>query len=226
MALKIMREAVAAHYAKFIFISLGFFVLYYVVLLLATMLRFGEIPNYIEVYNIFEIYQLIFQGTPSLTDAIPIMLEEAWIETGYKNPLYYGVATWSYMLIPPKMLLVLFMSMLLGLFIVLSLYKKNYACLHPSKTADIKRSGKGLYLMAGIGSSMVALTSATLTWVVCCATPSWVVALAMLGMSASLALWLEPIGSILTVGGMALLVVIVILQVKATEEVKQLGVKS
>ena len=46
---------------------------------------------------------------------------------------------------------------------------------------------------AGGGAALVGVSSATLSWVVCCATPTWVVSLAMLGMSASLALWLEPL---------------------------------
>jgi len=49
------------------------------------------------------------------------------------------------------------------------------------------------------------MSSATLSWVVCCATPTWVVSLAMLGMSASLALWLEPLGDFITISGFLLL---------------------
>ena len=39
------------------------------------------------------------------------------------------------------------------------------------------------------------------SWVVCCATPTWVVSLAMMGMSASLALWLEPLVIFITITG-------------------------
>jgi hypothetical protein len=59
------------------------------------------------------------------------------------------------------------------------------------------------------------MTSATLTWVVCCATPSWIVGLAMLGMSSSLALWLEPFGKIINVLGLILVVWIILLQLKS-----------
>ena len=55
------------------------------------------------------------------------------------------------------------------------------------------------------GAAMVGLSSATLSWVVCCATPTWVVSLAMMGMSASLALWLEPVGDLITIAGFSLL---------------------
>lgn len=193
----LIRQAIRQHSAALLLTSLGFVVIYYVGLLLLTMLRFGEIPNYVEFYNVFNVYGLIFKGTPSLIDAIPILIDEPWFETGYKNPAYYGVATWSFMLIPPKMLLVLAMGSLLGLFTVLVLYGRQGAC-------QLK-TDKRLYAAAGMSSVFISLTSATLTWVVCCATPSWVVALAMLGMSSSLALWLEPLGNFLTLAGLGIM---------------------
>lgn len=192
-------------------VSVGFTVIYYSGLLMLTMIRFAEIPNYVEFYDIFKIYGLILEGTPSLIDAIPIIMAEAWFETGYKNPSYYGVATWSYMLIPPKMLLVFLMGGLLGVFTVLRKHQKNTAC-------NAKKD-KGLFVAVGISSTFISLTSATLTWVVCCATPSWVVALAMLGMSASLALWLEPLGNIMTISGLLLMVWIIYSQLKSIAKV-------
>lgn len=200
------NQAIIHHWKVLLVTSIGFFILYYLGLLLLTMLRFGEIPNYITFHDVLGTYKLIFEGTPSLIDAFPIYVAEPWFETGYKNPDYYGVATWSYMLIPPKMLLVLIMGLLLGIFLSLSKYSKKLQC--------AIKSDKGLYAAAGMGSIFISLTSATLTWVVCCATPSWVVALAMLGMSASLALWLEPLGTFLTLGGFLLMVWIIFLQLK------------
>lgn len=191
-------------------ISFGFLILYYAGLLMLTMIRFAEIPNYFEFYDVIGTYRLIFEGTPSLVDALPILVAEPWFEAGYKNPYYYGVATWSFMLIPPKMFLVFLMGFLLGIFSVLMSYSRKFAC-------SVK-SDKGLYAAAGIGSIFISLTSATLTWVVCCATPSWVVALAMLGMSASLALWLEPLGNFLSVGGFGLMLWIIYYQLKKLEQ--------
>jgi len=204
--LKLILNAIKDHLRLFMLVSLGFFVLYYSGLLLLTMIRFGEIPNYVEFYDIFKIYSLIYEGTPSFIDAIPIFIDEAWFETGYKNPNYYGVATWSFMLIPPKMLLVLLMGILLGVFLVLVKYSRAGQC-------ELK-ADKKLFAAAGMGSVFISLTSATLTWVVCCATPSWVVALAMLGMSASLALWLEPLGNILSISGLILMFWIIGIQVR------------
>ena len=204
--IRLTISLIRRNWLLFLLISIGFPLFYYLVLLLLTMWRFGEIPNYVEVYNIFHVYKQIFDGTPSLTDALVILKDEAWIETGYKNPEYYGVATWSYMLIPPKMLLVLLMGMLLGLFAVLTVSSRKMAC-------QLK-SEKKLVAAAGLGSTFVCLTSATLTWVVCCATPSWVVALSMLGMSSSLALWLEPMGKVMTMLGIGIMLVIIIYQLR------------
>ena len=204
--IRLTISLIRRHWLLFMLVSVGFPVYYYLALLLLTMWRFGEIPNYVEVYNIFHVYKQIFDGTPSLTDALMILKDEAWIETGYKNPEYYGVATWSYMLIPPKMLLVFLMGMLLGLFAVLTVSSRKMAC-------QLK-SEKKLVAAAGLGSTFVCLTSATLTWVVCCATPSWVVALSMLGMSSSLALWLEPMGKVMTMLGIGIMLVIIIYQLR------------
>lgn len=202
----IITKAVSQHWVTLLLVSVGFVIIYYVGLLSATMLRFEEIPNYVVFHDVFNVYGLIFKGTPSLLDAISILVDEPWFETGYKNPSYYGVATWSFMLIPPKMLLVFLMGFLLGIFIVLVMYGKDQAC---HVQAD-----KRLFAMAGVSSTLISLTSATLTWVVCCATPSWVVALAMLGMSASLALWLEPLGNILTVSGLLMMLWIIYYQLR------------
>ena len=207
---KTLSNAVKQQWNILLLISIGFMVLYYVGLLLVTMLRFGEIPNYVEFYDLIGTYRLIYEGTPSLQDALPIFIDEPWFEAGYKNPEYYGVATWSFMLIPPKMLLVLLMGILLGIFAVLVNYSRKLAC--------TVKTDKRLFAVAGMGSVLISLTSATLTWVVCCATPSWVVALAMLGMSASLALWIEPLGSFLSVGGLVLMVWIIIVQLKKIED--------
>lgn len=205
--LSLAYKAISQHSRNFLLVSFGFAVIYYSGLLSLTMLRFGEIPNYVVFHDVFHVYGLIFDGTPSLIDTIPIIMGEPWFETGYKNPDYYGVATWSYMLIPPKMLLVLLMGLLLGVFTTLLKYGKS------SSSCQLK-SEKRLFAAAGISSMLISLTSATLTWVVCCATPSWVVALAMLGMSASLSLWLEPIGDLLTFTALLLMVWVIYYQLK------------
>jgi len=205
----ITLQAIKQHWLLWLFMVAGFLVLYYGGLLLVTIIRFHEVPNYVEVYNIWHVYQQIFDGTPSLRDAMKILIDEAWIEMGYKSPEYYGIATWSYMLIPPKMLVVGLMSMLVATFITLRVYSREQAC-------PLSNRGK-LYTVAGVGSGMVGLGSATLTWVVCCATPSWVVGLSMLGLSSSLALTLEPFGKIINTAGIGLILWIIFLQLKSID---------
>lgn len=197
---RLIGHTIARYRRRWLAIGLGFVVCYYAGLLLFTMLRFGEIPNYVTFHDVPGNYRLILDGTPALSDAFPILIEEPWFETGYKNPHYYGVATWSYMLIPPKMLLVFLTGALLATVAVLAARSRETAC--PTSPACA-------YTAAGVGSALVGLTSATLTWVVCCAAPSWVVALAMLGMSVSLALWLEPLGAMLTLLGLLLFISVI-----------------
>lgn len=188
-------RAPAAHWRRWLVVTVGFFVLYYVGLLVLTVARFRELPNYFEVYDVVGSYRQILHGTPAWSDAWRILLDEPLFEMGFKDPRYYGVATWSYLLIPPKLGIVLLAGALLATVVVLAARIREAGCpaLRPSA-----------YLAAGAGSVFVGLTSATLTWVACCATPSWVVALTMLGMSSSLALWLEPVGAVLTVSGLLL----------------------
>ena len=202
---KVVKQALYREWRVLSLVAVSFVVLYYLFILIATMLRFGEIPNYLTVHDVLHNYYLILTGTPSLVDAIPILFDEPWLETGYKNPLYYGVATWSYMLIPLKMIPIIVIGLLLGVFAALSSYSKSLYCQLPAKRS---------FTLAGIGTGMVGLTSVTLTWVVCCATPSWVVALSMLGMSASLALWIEPAGKLLTFSGMLVMLWVVLQQAR------------
>lgn len=208
-------RSIAAQRWRWLGMAVGFTVLYYALLLAFTMLRFWEIPNYVVFHDTLHVYSLIFSGTPSWLDALPILMAEPWFEAGYKNPDYYGVATWSYMLIPPKMLLVLLMGMCLATFFVLKRQGACRATLH----SDSKSTAA-----AGLGTTFISLTSATLTWVVCCSTPSWSVALAMLGMSASLALWLEPVGNILMFAGLALLGVAIYFQARRVIENAQMQI--
>ena len=202
---KVVKQALYREWRVLSLVAVSFVALYYLFILIATMLRFGEIPNYLTVHDVLHNYYLILTGTPSLVDAIPILFDEPWLETGYKNPLYYGVATWSYMLIPLKMIPIIVIGLLLGVFAALSSYSKSLYCQLPAKRS---------FTLAGIGTGMVGLTSVTLTWVVCCATPSWVVALSMLGMSASLALWIEPAGKLLTFSGMLVMLWVVLQQAR------------
>jgi hypothetical protein len=193
---------------RWLFLSLGFTLLYYTMILVFTVIRFQEIPNYVNFENVFHVYHLILSHTPSLSDAIPILTDEAFFETGFKDPNYYGVATWSYMLIPPKMLVVLLMAMLFTTFIILKSHTKQTACMQKKPIVPTTK----LTTTAGIGTMLISLTNVTLSWVVCCATPNWSVALTMLGLSSSVSLWLNPYGMYMTIIGLVLLVLAVFYQ--------------
>jgi len=187
---------------RWLSLSLGFTVLYYFMILVFTVIRFQQIPNYVNVENVFHVYHMILANTPSLSDAIPILTNEAFFETGFKDPNYYGVATWSYMLIPPKMLMVLLMAMLLTTFIILKSYTKRTVCMQKRPGVPTPK----LTTTAGIGTMLISLTNVTLSWVVCCATPNWSVALTMLGLSSSVSLLLDPYGLYMTIIGLVFLV--------------------
>lgn len=204
--LDLIGRSIAHHWQRWAAISLGFVVLYYGILLLLTMLRFGEIPNYLVFHHVIKNYKQILDGTPALSDAVPILLDEPWLETGFKDPNYYGVASWSYMLIPPKVLIVLFTGMLAGTMGALAATGKRVAC---------RVVAPRTYIAAGVGAGLVGLANVTLTWVVCCATPSWVVALTMLGvMSVSAAASLQPYGSLLNVAGLLMFIAIIAQQAR------------
>ena len=70
-------------------------------------------------------------------------------------------------------------------------------------------SGTKLRAPIGIGTVLVAMTNATMSWVVCCAAPSWVVGLAMLGLGVSTSLALETMGPALNLAGFGLLLAMV-----------------
>jgi hypothetical protein len=55
------------------------------------------------------------------------------------------------------------------------------------------------------GAVMAGVASMTITWVVCCAAPTWIVGLAILGVSVTTAFALQPIGGWLTLLGIGLL---------------------
>jgi len=194
---------------RWLALSVGFTVLYYLMVLVFTIIRFQELPNYVAFENVFHVYHMILSNTPSLLDSIPIMAQEAFFETGFKDPNYYGIATWSYMLLPAKVLLVLCMAMLLTTYLFLKSQTRRI-CLHRNPGVPSSK----LTTSAGIGTALVSLTNVSLSWVVCCATPNWSVALSMLGLSSSISLWLNPYGIYMTIIGLGLMLAAVFSQAR------------
>lgn len=170
--------------------TLAGFVVYHILLVAIPVARFGQLPNYLSLYNFPQAVQLIFAGTPALSDAFWILTEEPLFETGFMNP-DFGIAEWSLILVPGKTGLAILLSALLGAFVIL---RRDH------------RHGSGLTTVsATVGASCLAMGSASLTWVVCCATPTWSVLLAFLGVSTSLALALTPFGGAIAALGVGLL---------------------
>jgi hypothetical protein len=183
--------------AAWLAISFGWPVLYYAGLLAALVLQFDNWPNYATVHDWPANVARIFSSTPSLGDSVRIAREEWLLETGYLNTDFgLGISEWSLTLVPEKMLMMLAMGMILATIWALNAARARSCSLGEAGTAAAT---------TGVGAGLVALTGATMTWVVCCASPSWIVGLTMLGLSVATADWLEPVGFWLNIAGFALL---------------------
>lgn len=181
--------------------AVGFIAGYHALWVGLMVVRFGHWPNFAKSYDVAEAYRLIVAGTPSWSDAVAIMLDEPWFDIGYLSPQWH-IVEWSMMILPPQFTTVTLLSLLLATFIVLSVAVQRAPCAGAARRSPTSRL---LAATALFGAALTGTTSATLFWVVCCATPTWVVALAMLGVSASLAFLIEPAGFVLAASGLALL---------------------
>lgn len=178
---------------------LGICIAYYVLMLLALIIKFQALPNYINVFDWIENVLWIFESTPSLRDALLIVTEEWWLEIGFMNYDFgMGISEWSMFVSPWKMLSVATFS---ALFMSYLLVMKSQA---KACTPSVNLASK---LSTGVGGLFFAITSLTMSWVVCCATPTWIVGLAIMGLGVSTSLAIEPIGIWLNVMGFILMVV-------------------
>jgi hypothetical protein len=168
---------------------------YQCAMLIALVLRFGDLPNYVEVYNWPGNVWRIVQSTPAWGDVWPIVAQEWLIEVGYMDYDYgLGLSVWALAVVPAKVAVVAIMGALAALAVTLA---RGQVC----ATGALRSSGAATTLGAGL----VLMTNATMSWVVCCATPSWVVGLAMLGLGVSTSLALEDMGGLIATVGFALL---------------------
>ncbi|MEO1204755.1 MAG: hypothetical protein AAFV45_00330 [Pseudomonadota bacterium] len=200
-----IQTAVSRNFAVWLTITIGFVVTYYVGLLLSMIWRFGNWPNYITGYDWPGNVWTIIQSTPSWIDMAPIITEEWLLEVGYMNMSFgNGISEWSLNLIPIKMLVIVVLAMIVA---------TMWALFHERERSCTRQAIAPL-MATGAGTSLVALTGATMSWVVCCATPSWIVGLAMLGMSVAMANWLEPAGTLVALAGFTLLAVGLLVQAR------------
>lgn len=205
----LISSEVRQHWRKLLLSGLVFAILFQVIMLLALIVRFQALPNYSSFFNWPGNVVTIIQSTPSWIDIWPIIGQEWLIEIGRMNYDYgMGISEWSLNVVPYRLLVLTFM----GAMVALSLHLASSSqCQMPDsgKQSGFRRSGA--IAAAGGGTLLVAMTNATMSWVVCCATPSWVVGLAMLGLGVSTSLALESMGSVLSLGGFSLLAAAILL---------------
>ena len=172
--------------------------LYQVVLMAALILRFGKLPNYIVWYDWPGNVARIVRKTPSYIDMPPIIAQEWLVEIGFMNRDFgNGISEWALNVVPANLVALFVMGALLGLAVLLS---REGACAAPGT----RRLSGGVN---SLGAGLVLMTNATMSWVVCCATPTWVVGLAMLGLGVSTSLALESLGTWLALAGFGMLIV-------------------
>ena len=165
--------------------------LFQVLMLVALIVRFQALPNYVTTYDWFGNVAWIIQSTPSWRDIPPIVWEEWLIEIGHMNYDFgSGISEWSLNVVPSRLLVLFILGAMVSL--CLALVRRD--------TCDGKAVGT-LRATTGLGAFLVAMTNATMSWVVCCATPTWVVGLAMLGLGVSTSLALQSLGPVLTFAG-------------------------
>lgn len=200
LVLSTIWDDIRANWKTMALHGLLFALVFQVFMLIALIVRFQDLPNYVTFYDWFGSAAWIIQSTPSWRDVLPIIWEEWLIEIGYMNYDYgMGISEWSLNVVPSRLLVLFILGAMVSL--CLALVRRD-SC--DSGTSTTMRATTGL------GALLVAMTNATMSWVVCCATPSWVVGLAMLGLGVSTSLALETMGPVLTSLGFGTLSILVV----------------
>lgn len=195
-----IQDLIRSDWKRMVITGLLFAVLFQVLMLVALMIRFQALPNYWVGYDWVGNVIHIINSTPSWRDIPPIINQEWLIEIGKMNYDYgTGISEWSLNVVPVRMAVLFVLGVLTAMCGLLL-------------RADQCTFGAGTTLRAttGIGTILIAMTNATMSWVVCCAAPSWVVGLAMLGLGVSTSLALETMGPALNAAGFGLLLCTVI----------------
>jgi hypothetical protein len=185
--------------SQWFFISICFTAVYYIVLMLSLVFRFRNLPNYMNSFNWIENVEMIIRSTPSALDTLMIINDEWIFEIGFMNYNFgTGISEWSLFLAPVK---------IVGVFVLGALIATNYLLLRPKYRICTDACARSSGAASGFGALCVALASITMSWVVCCSTPTWVVGLAMMGLGVSTSLWLEPMGLWVNLLGFGVLLV-------------------
>jgi hypothetical protein len=190
--------------------AIGFPVVFYLLLLAAVMIRYGDWANYITPYNWPANVWRIVESTGSFADVVRIVADEWLLEVGSMNYDYgNGIADWSLSILPHKLLILSFAGVLIGLNVAL-LLEQNIADTLPRRIVQACRFG----LLASAGALTASVTNATVFSVVHCATPSWVGSLAVLGFDSYDVFALEPYGPAICTAGLTMLAVSALLIVR------------
>ncbi|WP_375227971.1 hypothetical protein [Roseobacter sp. S98] len=188
-------RAMRQDWRRMIVMGLMFALLMQVLMMIALMVRFQALPNYVVGYDWIGNVIHIIKSTPSWSDIMPIVNQEWLIEIGKMNYDYgTGISEWSLNVVPVRMMVLFVLGALVAL--CLSLLRRDQCD---------AATGTTLRAATGLGTILIAMTNATMSWVVCCAAPSWVVGLAMLGLGVSTSLALESMGPVLNLAGFGLL---------------------
>ncbi|MEM7522197.1 MAG: hypothetical protein AAF360_00230 [Pseudomonadota bacterium] len=193
--LTVLGDTVRTSWRRLLIWGLLFVVLSQVAMMFALIIRFQATPNYVTFYDWPGNVWWIIKSTPSWADIWPIIAEEWLIEIGQMNYEYgTGISVWSLNVVPSRLVVMFILGATIGLSAILL---RRETC--------SPNASRGLTAATGVGAVLVAMTNATMSWVVCCATPSWVVGLAMLGLGVSTSLALETMGPTLMFAGFSLL---------------------
>ena len=181
--------------------AIGFPVVFYLLLLGALVVRYGDWPNYLTPYNWPANVWHIAASTGSFADIVKIAADEWLLEVGSMNYDYgNGVADWSLSILPHKLAILSLAGALIGLNAALLLEHKPPETLR-RQIAQACRLG----LLTSAGALGAGVTNATVFSVVHCATPSWVGSLAVLGFDSYDLFAIEPYGPIICATGLAAL---------------------
>lgn len=182
-----IRFAVSRHWRGWLAVAASFLLLVNGAQLLALMLRFGELPNYVTWYDWPGNVARIVRATPSIVDIASIASNEWLVEVGYMNHDYgNGISEWSFELLPANLLFVTLIAALLA---------TNWCVIrHRAGICEPRDMVLGT-ASAGAAGLLAAITSVTVSWVACCGVPSWITGLSILGLGFSTAQSLKPFGA-------------------------------
>lgn len=199
-AFAVLQRELRAGVRLWLGLVVGFFAASQLLQLGLLVLRFQEFPNYLTVHDWFGNIVRIVRMTPSIADMVSIGLDEWLIEIGSMNFAYgHGVSEWSFVVVPARAAVMLTIALLLATDVVLLRSVRRTCSLSERLAASFAATS---------GALMAGLSAMTITWVVCCAAPTWVVGLAVMGVSVATAFELQAIGGWLSLLGIMLLATI------------------